>query len=157
MKPYDPQKAAQVWQRVRAQQPEAPQTPRDLNLSALIMEELSMAAAYQQLARQLNARQSAALQRLSREELAHAACLKGICILVTGEAPAVQTPATEKDALLLALRKCCGREMRSLRDYESRVSDPEYGPVFRRLAEQEWEHCRTLLELIGSLPPSQGR
>ena len=41
--------------------------------------------------------------------------------------------------------------MRSLKEYEALMDDPEYGHVFARLAEQEREHCRTLLEMIGGL------
>jgi len=39
--------------------------------------------------------------------------------------------------------------MRCLAQYEARANDPEYGPVFARLAAQEREHCMAVLELIG--------
>ena len=41
--------------------------------------------------------------------------------------------------------------MRARAQYEGRSSDPEYGQVYARLAEQEKEHCRIILELIGNL------
>ena len=48
---------------------------------------------------------------------------------------------------------CTGHrgEMRSLKEYEARADDPEYGHVFARIAQQEREHCMALLGLIGSL------
>jgi len=41
--------------------------------------------------------------------------------------------------------------MHTLAAYEQRSADREYGPVFARLAQQEREHCRMVLELIGNL------
>lgn len=148
MNTYDPQKAARVWQRVQGQQ-EAPR--REDNLQEMIMEERHTAAIYLQLTRQLPGKEASVLQRLHREEQTHAACLRGIFTLITGEAPIVPTPPVAKEAPELTLRKCYGREMRSLKEYEARMDDPEYGPVFARLAEQEREHCRAVLELIGGL------
>ena len=148
MNPYDPQKAARVWQRVQTQQQES--RPEG-DLQALMMEKRHTAAIYAQLARQLPGKESPILQRLHREEQSHTACLRGICTLIAGDAPIVPTPPIPKDPPELTLRKCYAREMRSLKEYESRMSDPEYGPVFARLAEQEREHCRAVLELIGGL------
>ena len=62
-----------------------------------------------------------------------------------GQALRRQAPADR------TLRRCYGREMRCLAQYESRANDPEYGPVFTRLAAQEREHCMAVLELIGKL------
>ena len=49
------------------------------------------------------------------------------------------------------LRRCYGREMQCLAKYEARSSDPEFGVVFARLAEQERRHCHMVLELLGHL------
>lgn len=148
MNTYDPQKAARVWQRVQGQ-PEQARTGADLQ--AMIMEERHTAAIYFQLKRQLPEKEAAVLQRLHREAQIHAACLRGIYTLITGDVPIVPTPQIPTESPEVTLRKCYGREMRSLKEYEARISDPEYGPVFSRLAEQEREHCRTVLELIGGL------
>lgn len=157
MHTYDPEKAARVWQRVQNQKPDKIQPPREDNMAALIMAEWEQAATYLQLARQLPSRQASVLQRLSREEQAHGACLKGIHTLITGEPPVIQTPPIPREPPKITLRRCYGRQMQALREYEKRSEDPEYGPVFRRLAEQEREHCRSLLELIGSMQDSSGR
>ena len=147
----DANKEAEVWRRVRGEQQPVRPGPME-NLQELIMEEWISASAYLQLSRQMQAKEPAAtLQRLFREEQAHAACLKGIYTLVKGTQPTVKTVPAQKERVEIALRKCYGREMRSLMEYEKRSDDPEYGPVFARLAEQEREHCRAVLELIGSL------
>ena len=149
MNTYDPQKAAQVWQRVQAAWPE-PVQPEE-NLKELIMNEWTAAATYAQLARQLPQNEGATLQRLSREEHGHGACLRGIYALKTGEKCPVHTPNPGKENPEVTLRRCYGLEMRSLKEYEAKSSDPEYGHVYARLADQEREHCMALLGVIGSL------
>lgn len=151
MNTYDPQKAARVWQRVQNQTAQPEQSRPESSLKGLIMEEWISAATYLQLSRQLPSREASVLQRLFREEQTHAACLKGIYTLITGEKAAVSAPAPVKEPPELTLRKCYVREMRSLKEYEARMDDGDYGPVFAKLAEQEREHCRTVLELIGGL------
>ena len=150
MQTYDPQKAARVWKRVQsAQIPEEREHPAD-NLKELILNEWVTAATYAQLARQLQ-HQSSALQTLSREDHAHGACLRGMYSLKTGEKCPVHMPKPEKEPPEITLRRCYGLEMRSLKAYEARSEDPEYGHVFAKLAEQEQEHCMVLLRIIGSL------
>jgi hypothetical protein len=47
--------------------------------------------------------------------------------------------------------------MRALKEYEALSQDPEYGPVFFRLAQQERDQCRTVLELIGGIGKKETR
>lgn len=148
---YDPEMAARVWQRAQGRTAEEAALPREGNLQALIMGEWTDAAAYLRLSRQVPAREAAVLQRMFREEQTHASCLKGIYTLITGQKPVVQSPPPAQEPVEVALRKCYGREMHCLKEYEARSTDPEYGHVFARLAEQEREHCRQVLELIGGL------
>ena len=146
MEHYDAAKAARVWQRVQNGQT----GPEPLTgLPALIGEELLSAAAYQQLSRKTGARDASALHRLWEENHAHAACLKGIHNLVTGEKTSPKIPSIPLESPELMLRRCYGREMRCLAQYEVRSSDPEYGAVFAGLAGQKRVQCMTLLELIG--------
>lgn len=146
MNTIDPQKAARVWQRVQG-------TDRlnDRELLTMIAREWTDGATYLQLSRQFQGSQSAKLRRLYEEEQAHTACLKGIYTLITGTSPNVKAApimGMEPEALL---RRCYGRQMQALADYEARTGDPEYGPVFARLAEQERAHCHLILEIIGNL------
>jgi hypothetical protein len=71
--------------------------------------------------------------------------------LFTGEKCAVHNQLPQKEPAERTLRRCYGLEMRSLKEYEAKCDDPEYGHIFARLAEQEREHCMALLGVIGSL------
>lgn len=148
MQNVDPAKAARVWQRVQA---ENPTVRPEQGLVELIAQEWSDAATYLQLSRRFQGKESAILRRMFEEEQAHTACLKGIYTLITGIHPTVRAvPPPENDPEQI-LRRCYGREMRCLAHYEQRSGDPEYGHVFSRLADQEREHCRLILELLGNL------
>lgn len=148
METIDKQKAARVWDRVQAQQD---RTPDHRGLLALIAGEWADASTYLQLSRRFQGNPSAALRRLYEQEQSHAACLKGIYTLITGEHATVPSPPPPKENTEAVLRRCYGREMQSLAAYEARSSDPEYGQVFARLAAQEREHCHILLTILGSL------
>ncbi len=148
METYDPAKADRVWQRVQGiRQPE--QSAHQL--LAQIQEEWVDAAIYLQLSRVLRGSASLTLRQMFQQEQAHAACLKGIYTLITGNHPHVQAPAVPQERPEVLLRRCYGREMHCLVRYESLSSDPEYGKVYSRLAQQEQEHCRKILEILGSL------
>ena len=146
MNRIDPQQAARVWQRVRAGD-----RLSDRELQAMISQAWTRAATYLKLSRQLQGKDSAALRQLYGEQQAHAACLKGMYTLITGTQPTVKAlPETGQDPAAI-LRRLYGKSMQALADYEAKTADPEYGPVFARLAEREKDHCRAVLELIGNL------
>lgn len=145
---YDAQKAARVWQRV--QEGKQPPVRQGEPLAALILEHMQLSSLYMQMSRQRSGQESTVLMGLARQARMQAACLRGIVALTGGNNPAFSPtpmPNTAPDALL---RRCYGQELRLLREYENRREDPEYGPVYDRLAHREQEHCCTLLELIGS-------
>lgn len=147
---YDTQKAARVWQRVQSEKQDAVPAQRSDNLAAPILEQLQLSAAYAQLARQMQGKDGAVFMRLAREAKMQAVCLKGIMTLMTGQSPDTglgQQPGSPTAAML---RRCYGQELRLLKEYESRRSDAEYGPVFERLAGRCRDHCCILLEQIGA-------
>ena len=148
MKQYDPKSAAMVWDRVRGAAVPTSDAPAILNL---IEEELLDAAAYQRLSKRLPPPQAAAARQMAQQEQAHAACLKGIYALITGRPPIVPPPVAAGDPPEIVLRRCYGREMRCLAQYEARQTDPQYGHVFRSLSRQEQEHCHKILEILGVL------
>lgn len=148
METIDPAKAAKVWQRVRSQEDAQ---PREQGLPALMAQEWTDAATYLQLSRRFQGKESAILRKMYEQEQAHTACLKGIYTLLTGTHPSVRAVPLPHEETETLLRCCYGREMQCLASYEQRSNDPEFGQVFSRLAEQEREHCRMLLELLGSL------
>ncbi len=149
MTKYNPERAAQVWQRVRGETP--PEAPSQELLQGLILEELNGAAAYLVLSRQIPGRDGVQLRRLFEQCHSQAVCLKGICTLVAGKRPLIRGTVPGKETPETILRICYGREMRCLAIYEQHTADPEYGPVFIRLADQKKEHCRLVLELIGRM------
>jgi len=148
MKQYDPKNASMVWDRVRNAAVLAADAPA---IMALIEEELLDAAAYLRLSRKLPAPQAVVVRQMAQQEQSHATCLKGIYALITGRKALVPQPAAADDPPEIVLRRCYGREMRCLAQYESRQSDPQYGHVFRTLANQEQEHCHRILEILGAL------
>jgi len=148
MNGYDPKMAARVWQRVQKAPDPAPNPDQ---LLTLIAQEWTDAATYLSLSRRTQGKSSNLLYQLYQEEQAHVACLKGIYMLLTGNRPNVHSTPPERESLDRMLRRCYGREMQSLAQYEARSADPEYGQIFTRLAAQEREHCRMLLEILGSL------
>ena len=145
---YDAAKATRVWQRVQGAKPAAPEAD---GIPALIAGELEDAAIYMHLARNASPKESQILRRLAQEEQNHGACLKGIYTLMTGEPISPRIPPVPQQPAERILRRCYGKEMRCLAQYEAKSNDPEYGPVFARLAAQEREHCMTVLVLIGKM------
>ena len=91
------------------------------------------------------------MKQLAQQEQAHISCLKGIYTMITGEKARFLPPKVADDPPDIVLRRCYGREMRALAQFEARQNDPQYGHVFRGLARQEQEHCHKLLELLGML------
>ena len=149
METYDKAKAARVWQRVQGSVTADPTQ----GLGGMIAEEWADAALYLSLAKRLQGNAAAILKKIGQEEQSHMACLKGIYTLQGNGRPDVPPPPpVDRAPIGTLLRRCYGREMRCLAQYESRANHPEYGQIFAKMAQQEREHCRLLLELLGSLP-----
>lgn len=146
MDTLDSTMAERVWQRVHSKD-----TSEDLSaaLLAMISAERSDAAVYLQLSRKYQGQESMLLRKLFEQEQSHTACLKGMYMLLTGQKPVARTAKPPLESTEATLRKCYGREMRCLAQYEQWSAHREYGPVFARMAEQEREHCRILLQLLG--------
>ena len=149
METFDKAKAARVWQRVQGDTATTPAR----GLQGLIAEEWADAAIYLSLSKRVQGNAANILRKIGQEEQAHMACLKGIYTLQgTGRPDIPAPPPVDRAPVSVMLRRCYGREMRCLAQYESRANDPEYGQIYARMAQQEREHCRQILELLGSLP-----
>ena len=140
MENFDNEKAKRVWQRVQATSPAPPPQP-GYDLQDLVNRELEDAAVYLQLSRRTQGKDSLLLRQISDQERSHAAILKGICALCTGSRPGHIAHRPETGPVEILLRRCYGREMQSLAEYERRSNDPQYGAVFRKMAEQEQAHA----------------
>lgn len=147
MQTIDPQKAQRVWERVRGESP----APPEAVLTEMIANAWTDAVVYMQLSRRFRGKDNAILRKMYDEQQAHTACLKGIYTLTTGRRPAVKAAPPPPGDPEQILRRAYGREMQSLARYEANAADPDYGQVFLRMAQQEREHCRMILELLGRL------
>jgi rubrerythrin len=147
MDTFDAKLEKRVWQRVRGEESVDPAG----SLRGLAAREWTEAAVYLMLSRQMQGREKTMLRRLFEEEQAHGACLRGIYALTAGEPLNIRTQPPAPEPPETALRKCYGRELQAAEAYSARTQDPEYGAVFAKMAEQEREHCRMILELLGNL------
>lgn len=136
-----------VWQRVQG----APTPSPVQGMPEWIAREREDAMLYLHLSRQFRGRDSHLLYQMYEQEQIHAACLKGIYKLSNQTLPEVRIGPMPQESPELLLRKCYGREMRCLAAYEARSGHPEYGTVFAKMAQQEQEHCRSILEILGRL------
>ena len=120
-------------------------------LPGLMLESLTTADNYGRLARCFSGWQKEALNRMAREDKAQGTCIGGICALVMGERPQKQVPTPDTGAVNVRLKKSYARAMHLMSACEAFSADPEYGPVFQRLSIRQQDHCRKILEIIGSL------
>ena len=116
MPQFDNRKAAGVWQRVHAS---ADSPAGDAGLILALIPELS---AWAQACPQ-----SSPLRTPFHTQ---ATALRGIYTLLTGDRLVTQTPAPRQEPLSASLRRCYGREMQCLAQYEKWSDHREYGPVF---------------------------
>ena len=125
----------QVWQRVLARQErEAVDT-----LQQLMREAESLAAVYRRNPHPL-------AKRLQEGEQANAASLRGIALLSGEKLEEVKLwePAGKPD-----LRRCWHRTRRCQAEYTARALDPEFGEVYRKMAEREADHLALIAQLLG--------
>ena len=148
MKSNDAKTTAQVWDRV--QNAAVPIGDAQLILN-LIAEELLDARTYLQLSKRLPPPHSALIRQLSQQEQAHATCLKGIYTMITGRNAIIAPFQVANDPPDIVLRRSYGREMRALAQYEARQNDPQYGHIFRTLAQEERAHCHKIMEILGAI------
>ena len=152
---YDTRMEERVWQRLRSEKTEQNPLQRPDPLPAWIMEQLELSASYLQLSRLLQGKDGAEFVKLARESRAQAVCLKGILTLVTGHGAQIVAPPAHFSAVDAMLRSCYGKELRLMKEYESRSGDPEYGPVYERLSKRGRDHCYALLEMLGKIGKSK--
>ena len=120
-------------------------------LPGLMLESMMAAENYCRLSRCFSGWQAEALNRMCREARAQGTCIGGICALIMDEPPKKQALVPDVGTLAARLKKAYVRAMHLLSACERYSKDPEYGPVFQRLTIRQQEHCRMILEIIGSL------
>ena len=138
---------AQVWQRVRAPAEEPPRS----DLRQLQREAMELAAIYRNLVAQFTGRQQEQARRLYLGEKANAQALAGIGLLSRQQGEALKLWQPGKEPAGKVLERCYHRPRRCMTEYLARSAEPEFGSVFRVLADREGEHCAVIAELLGSL------
>ena len=133
-----------IWQRVKGETP-----PATEGLPGLAASALARANLYSALARQVQGPSRTILQKLQEGEQLCARCLKGIFRMATGNRMQTAPVPFPGENMETALRKCYGQTLKILVNFEKRIYDPEYGPVFAMLAAKMREHCCGLTELLG--------
>lgn len=139
-----------VWQRVQSRETAELPQPQTDNIKSLILTAQENSTAYGQLQKQMGPKNREILTRLRRETRSSIACMQGICRLRGEQAKAPQL-MPPRDPARRALEKCYHRERKLCGEWEQRITDPEHGMVFRRLAEQGRARCAVIMELLGEM------
>lgn len=128
-----------VWQRVRGGAEEA--QPEQW-MAQLLRDVHAETELWQQLGRA----HGGVYGRIARQKQSQMNCLRGIWRIAAGQhwQTPKQTRPEKPD-----LRRSCARGMALWRVFDDHCRDPEFGPVFQSLRDQQREHCRIALELLG--------
>ncbi len=146
MERIDPHKARQVWQRVTA--------PADLSLenkglADLLRTAAETAAWYQALAWALKGKQRELAQGLISRQQETVCCLRGMARIARSPGDGVRIPGPPALPRGKLGPMCYHRAKEALTEYTAWTIDPEFGPVFRTLAQREEENCVSLTILLG--------
>lgn len=137
----------QVWQRVFSNQE---QGPRGESLGALQREAMELAALYRYLQSVLTGQQREQVQKLYQGEKANGASLRGMTLLLGQREEVLKVWNPAREPLKAVLESCYVKTRRCMVEYMGRSAEPEFGVVFRTLADREAQHCAILTELLGS-------
>lgn len=150
MEKLDKEMQQRVWQRVqKREQQDMPPLQKD-NLKPFILDAQENLAAVRNLQLQLIGKQWEPLRGMERELIRLIHTLRGLCLL-RGEKVVLKPAAQPKDVPRRTLEKGFHRQWRLWEEMERRCPDPEFAPVFRKLAHQGEELCALWAELMGKL------
>lgn len=152
VEPFDYEKAARVWQRVRG---EADPAEAHRKLLRLMAEEASDALTLRRLSGTQRPRQARTLTRLAQQAQSRAACLRGIYAKEHGRSPRIPASPLPLERRESILRRCYDRLLRRQEEYAACTADPRFGAAYTRLSAEAGECCRTLLELLGEAANSK--
>ena len=135
----------QVWQRVMQQPPQQPGE----DLRELMRTSGELAALYRQLSTSLTGKPRELAGRLYEAETAALGTLKGLGRLMGREGETLKLWQPGKAPAAKQLEKAYHRTRRSAVDCMARSAQPEFGTVFRRLADQAEHRCTLIAQLLG--------
>ncbi len=148
MEHIDRQKAQRVWQRVQSAQGETPPLMGQ-NPEGLLLEEISDAELFAQLARQAKEPSTNLLRQLAQQSQHRAGILRGICRLSSLTGPTGIPKPGKQDNYPAALRRIMGRLLRRLQEYRRLCSHEEFGPLYEALGELTRDSAVLLAQTIG--------
>ena len=136
---------AKVWQRVMSQPRQAPLG----DPAAMHRESAALAGVYRWAAERLTGRKKLLARQLLEAERSIGASLRGIGRLSgqSVEKVSVWEPGNKGGKGLL--EGCYQRERHCQAEYTARSLDPQFGDVYRLLAEQAGKQCALLTQLLG--------
>ena len=138
------QRETGVWQRVMA----PPGTEPAMGLGALVRESAALEGVYRRTAEQLTGRGRQVAMELLEGERSIREALLGIGQLTGSPQESIRNWEPGKPG---QLRGCYRRSCRCRAEYLARSLEPEYGEVYRQLAEQAGRNCGLLARLMGIL------
>lgn len=133
----------QVWQRVTAHRSAGRELLRPWLLAAM-----EASADFRRLSKSVSGWRREMLLAMGETESDQAACLRAMMHLASLRLPErvpLPKPLALDGALRLRLLRC--RE--AYRNYAGMTPDPEYGPVFQRMADRQAQQMERLLLLLG--------
>jgi hypothetical protein len=146
----DKQMEKRVWQRVQSREISPTPTPRQESLKPWVPVAQENTAVFRSLQLQLIGKQWEGLRRLEGESARMVYSLRGLCLL-RGETLRLNPIPTPKEPPRRALEKSFHRTRRLREEMEKRSTDPEFGPVFRSLAQKCDDLCAAIAEMLGRL------
>lgn len=135
----------EVWQRVFA----PPRNSAGEDLRRLQLEAMELAAAYRHLSGTMAGRSREKVRGLYRGAKDNVACLQGLGRLSGAGSGKTKTMPVPNMAAEKLLELCYHKTRRTMTEYTARSMEPEFGEVFRKMAQREGEHCVVLAELLG--------
>ena len=135
----------QVWKRVFQRQEEP---PRD-DLRSLQMAAAELVSLYRYLQGVTTGKQRELVRLLYEGETATLAALKGVGVLSGKGEEVLKLWNPGKETGRHLLEKCYHKTRRCMVAYMGNSAEPEFGAVFRALADREARHCLLLAQLLG--------
>lgn len=137
----------QVWQRVMKQPEERPAS----DLQGLIRESAELAGIYRRIGEKLTGRDQQLARQLLDTELASLARLRGIGVMSGERAEVLKHWEPAGGVGSRQLVACYHRSLGRMAEYTARCLDPQYGEVYRSLADRMGQQCGRIAELLGRM------
>lgn len=154
MEPLDRDLEARVWKRIHGTPPPhktgEPEPVPAPALTALAAGAAADADTFLKLTRELGG-QGGVLLRMARQDQSHAGCIKGICAMTAGKPVPIPSLPHPTGSPAATLRRCYANHLQRIREYYRLAEDSSFGPAFEKMAAEEQEHCKQILELMGKL------